>query len=306
MCTAGGVDGSLITPVGLGTCWVTARQQGGGPIYGDAVPVRRSFEVTPAQIEIRPEPKTKVYGAPNPEFTAQFVGWSTATRPRTSRVWWSPGHRTAHVGQYDVVASGASNPNYDIHYVTGRLDIQRAELTVTPEDKTRVYGDPLPTYTAAFEGLVNGDTGADITGLTEGPPKDASVGDYDILAFGATNPNYHYTYRAGTETITPAPLRITADDVTRRYGGPADTRRPTTGWSTASPTYAPLEFAGADPKAGVGTYPIVLSGTPDSRYANYDITYVDGTEQVTPAPLSIRAQNKTRLYGDPARPTPPC
>ncbi len=82
------------------------------------------------------------------------------------------------MGQYDVVASGASNPNYDIRYVTGRLDIQRAELTVTPDDKTRLYGDPLPAYTASFEGLVNGDTGADITGLKlEGPPKDRDVGD---------------------------------------------------------------------------------------------------------------------------------
>ncbi len=88
--------------------------------------------------------------------------------------------------------------------------------------------------------------------------------------------------------------------MTRRYGGhrrvPGDLRRA----GQRRDDLHGLEFAGADPKAGVGTYPIVLSGTPDSRYANYDITYLDGTEQVTPAPLSIRASDKTRRYGAPS------
>ena len=209
-----------------------------------------------AQIEIRPEPRTKVYGAPNPEFTAQISGLRNGDTVEDFPGLVVTGPPAgSDVGRYDVVASGASNPNYDIRYVTGSLDILPAELTVTPEDQTRVYGDPLPTYTAGFGGLVNGDTKADITGLQfDGPPKAATVGDdYDILAFGATNPNYHYTYLTGTETITPAPLRITADDVTRRYGTPADYRATYDGLVNGEHDLHGLKFAGADPKAGVGT-----------------------------------------------------
>ena len=206
------------------------------------------------------------------------------------------------VGRYDVVASEASNPNYDIRYVTGSLDILPAELTVTPEDQTRVYGDPLPTYTASFGGLVNGDTKADITGLQfAGPPKAATVGDdYDIHRLRGDQPQLplhlpdrHRDHHPGAtedhRRRRDPPLRHP-----RRL--PRDVRR--AGQRRARP--ARPEVRRRRPESRCRELPDPISGTPDSHYANYDITYLDGTERVTPAPLIIRASDKTRRYGAPS------
>src|SRR6185503_10764966 len=46
--------------------------------------------------------------------------------------------------------------------------------------------------------------------------------------------------------------------------------------------------------SGVGTYPITASG---AASANYAITYVGGTLTVTPAALTITADNQTKSYG---------
>ena len=65
--------------------------------------------------------QTKVYGADDPAYTATFDGLVNGdTEARPSPAWSSPGHRAgAGVGDYDITPSGATNPNYDIDYVTG-------------------------------------------------------------------------------------------------------------------------------------------------------------------------------------------
>ena len=76
------------------------------------------------------------------------------------------------------------------------MTVGRAPLTITPADRSRVYGAGKPSYAAGFDGLVNGDTASDITGLQiDGPAKAAGVGSYDIVASAADNPNYAYTYQ---------------------------------------------------------------------------------------------------------------
>ncbi len=51
------------------------------------------------------------------------------------------------MGEYFVDASGASNPNYDIFYSKGTLVITPAPLTITADDRTRVYGETRPPPT---------------------------------------------------------------------------------------------------------------------------------------------------------------
>ena len=78
--------------------------------------------------------------------------------------------------------------------------VKPAPLTITADDKTKVYGAADPTFTASFDGLVNGDTKADLTGLTvTGAPVDSSVGQRPIVASGVTDPNYVITYVKGTD-----------------------------------------------------------------------------------------------------------
>ena len=284
--------------MGVGTCSVTAHQAGGGPVYDAANPVTRTFQVTPAPVGIKVLDKTKTYGSPNPEFTARFdlLRNGDTADDFTGLVVTGP-PANSPVGTYDIVGSGASNPNYTVIYAKGHLKVEKAPLTITPDDQTRVYGADKPAYTADFDGLVNGDTTADITGLRiEGPAQTAHAGTHPIVASSATNPNYDIHYVPGHETITKAPLTVTADDVTRQYGGTPSTAPSSRGWSTTTPE-SPGSASPAPPSsADVGSYPITVTGESD----DYDLTFVDGTEKVTNAPLTIRVDDKTRRYGAPS------
>ena len=86
-----------------------------------------------------------------------------------------------------------------------------------------VYGGGLPALTASYSGFVNGDTAASLTTqptLSTTATADSHVAGspYSITASGAVDPDYTISYVAGTLSVTPAPLTITANDQTMVYG----------------------------------------------------------------------------------------
>ncbi|MCC9065454.1 MBG domain-containing protein [Flavobacterium piscisymbiosum] len=269
-----------------------------------------SSTVTPAALTITADDKTKMYGDDNPTLTLSYSGFvngdtvgSLTLAPITSAaaVTGSP------VGDYTISVSGAANPNYTISYVDGTLTITKALLTITADDKTKVYGEVNPTLTASYSGFVNGDTA---TNLTTAPTisttaLDASpVGTYTITASGAVSDNYDFTYVNGTLTITKATLTITADDQTKVYGAANPTLTASysgfaNGETSASLTTLPTISTTALDASPVGAYTITASGAVSD---NYDFTYVNGNLTITKALLTITADDKTKVYGE-ANPT---
>ena len=77
--------------------------------------------------------------------------------------------------------------------MAGTLTVTGAPLTITADDATRNYGDDNPTFTAHFDGFVNGD---DESVLTTAPTiattadAGSDVGTYPIIASGASAGNY--------------------------------------------------------------------------------------------------------------------
>src|SRR5208337_3293597 len=62
---------------------------------------------------------------------------------------------------YAIVASDAAGgglSNYTISYTNGSLTVTPATLIVTANNTTMVLGGPVPTFSAYYIGLVNGDT----------------------------------------------------------------------------------------------------------------------------------------------------
>ena len=285
----------------MGACTVTAHQAGGNVIWTDADPVSRTFDVLPAPLEITADDASKTYGDPDPELTASFDGLVNGdTKADITGLVLTGPPADSGAGSYDIVASNAANPHYDISYVAGTMTVGKAPLTVTPADRTRVYGADKPPYTAGFDGLVNGDTGDDITGLQiDGPAKAAGVGSYDIVASAADNPNYAYTYETGTETITAAPLTITADDTTVTYG------------AAVTPTWTGVGWVNGDTDEGIRTPPTcTAAGTAPGQHLgavgcagaedpNYTIGYAAGTLTVNPV---IRLDQTGLPAGMPRRP----
>ena len=216
---------------------------------------------------------------------------------------------SATVGTFNIVPSAATGnrlSNYTITYRPGTLTVNAAALTITANNNSKTYG-ALKTFSStafAASGLVNGDT---ITGVTEtstGAPALATVGTFNIVPSAATGnrlSNYTITYRPGTLTVNAAALTITANNNSKTYGTlktfsstafaasglvNGDTITGVTETSTGSPA-----------SATVGTYKIVPSAATGTGLSNYTITYRPGTLLITPAPLTITANNASMFQG---------
>ncbi|WP_370281453.1 MBG domain-containing protein [Pseudooceanicola sp.] len=107
--------------------------------------------------------------------------------------------------------------------------------------------------------------------------------------------------RIGAAEITPAPLTITPDDVTKTYGQSVTLD----GFSTSTlyfsdsvddVTLTSDGTAGSAPVVG-SPYDINASDATGTGLENYTITYATGDLTVTPAPLTISANDQTKTYG---------
>ncbi len=182
------------------------------------------------------------------------------------------------------------------------INVSPAPLTITANDTNKVYGAALPVFTASYSGLVNGDTASSLTTpVTLGTSATASspIGTYTITASGAAYTNYSISYVSGTLTVTPAALTITANDTNKVYGAELPTF--TASYSgfvngdTASSLTTPVTLGtSATASSPIGTYTITASG---AAYTNYSISYVSGTLTVTPAALTITANDTNKVYG---------
>jgi subtilisin family serine protease len=131
-------------------------------------------------------------------------------------------------------------------------------------------------------------------------------GPYAIVASNAQGTglgNYTITYVNGSLAVTPAPLTVTAGNQSKGYGTALNlgTGAFTTGtlFNGDSVNSVALTSTGAAATANVagGPYAIVASNAQGTGLGNYTITYVNGSLAVTPAPLTITANNQSKVYG---------
>ncbi len=104
--------------------------------------------------------KSKIYGTANPKLTVTYSGFVKGEDisvidippvPSTSAL------QEVMLGTYPITLSAGSDDNYDIILVNGNLEIQKAELTVTAENSTRVYGTENPSVlNDSYSGFVSG------------------------------------------------------------------------------------------------------------------------------------------------------
>src|SRR6266567_4896848 len=93
---------------------------------------------------------SRVYGATNPVFAASASGaLSGDTFTLTASTVATP---SSAAGTYSIVplASGANLANYNVVYVNGTLTVDKAVLTVTPNNQSIVAGSVLPSLSATI------------------------------------------------------------------------------------------------------------------------------------------------------------
>jgi hypothetical protein len=183
-----------------------------------------------------------------------------------------------------------------------------APLTITADDKTKVYGAAIVELTASYDGFVNGDTPASLTTLpmlATAVTAASHVGGYPITASGAASSDYAIGYFAGTFLVTPAPLGVTGDPKGRLYG---EANPPLTATisgfvfgetaDVAGVVGAPLLTTDATPSSPVAGSPYLISVAVGTLSApDYYFTTVDGQLFVEKAHLTIKADDATKVIG---------
>jgi hypothetical protein len=280
-------------------------------------PVSGALTITPADLLIAADNQTKFYGQTNVfgvgmtnKFTptglknGEWIGSVTLTC--------TGGAPTNTVGTYPIEISGATGGtadltnNYAVSYTNGVLTVKPALLTIKADNQSKEYGQVMTfmqsvTNNWTATGLVNGETIGAVTLTCYGGPATSGARDWAITPSGATNgtaslTNYAVAYAVGQLTVRPAPITISADSKGRIYG---DSNPTFTGSVSATKNGDVLAVSCnniATTSSPVGSYDIVpsLMGT----YAtNYTATAVKGTLTVSPAPLTITADNQSKPYG---------
>ncbi|MBQ6412703.1 MAG: hypothetical protein IJI19_04415, partial [Ruminococcus sp.] len=168
----------------------------------------------------------------------------------------------------------------------GSLEIAKAGLTITADDKTKIYGDPDPKLTATVKTLIGDDTIEYELSREEGE----DVGEYTIFVTPLTKraaSNYDITYVNGKFTITKAPLTVTADDKTKTYGDPDPDLTATVSGLKRNDTESVVSYALSRAKGeDVGTYDITAEASGEGP-KNYDVTYEKGEFTIEKAVITV-------------------
>ncbi|WP_425390567.1 MBG domain-containing protein [Ekhidna sp.] len=202
------------------------------------------------------------------------------------------------VGTYAITPGGLTSANYAITFEAGELNIGQKALTVTAQNQNKAYGSSDPTNAVSFEGFVDGEDVADLSGeLSYSRESGEDVGTYAITPSGLISANYAITFEAGELSIGQKALTVTAQNQSKTYG-------------SADPANA-VAYEGfvdgedVDDLSGelsysresgedVGTYAITPSGLTS---ANYAISFEAGELSIGQKALTVTAQNQSKTYG---------
>ncbi len=172
-----------------------------------AQPSGLTADITGASLTITAQDKSKTYGSPNPEFTLNYaglVGGETINEITNLKITCNA-NVSSKVGKYSISLSDGNATNYQISLVNGILEITKAILTVTAEDKIRVVGGSNPEFTITYQGFVNNETInaiAELPTATSAANAASPAGEYPITVSGGLSDNYTFKFVSGKLLVT--------------------------------------------------------------------------------------------------------
>ncbi|MBI1274531.1 filamentous hemagglutinin N-terminal domain-containing protein [bacterium] len=245
--------------------------------------------ITPATLTVTAQNKTKEYGDANPALTLGFSGFKNSDTSAlfTGYTLSSLADATTGVGTEAITLTGGSaGSNYTIVRNDGVLTITPAVLTVTAQNKTKVYGDANPVLTLGFSGFKNSDGVGLFTGYSLSTAANVGTGAGTAaisLTGGSAGGNYTIVRQNGTLTIARAGLNVIADNATRAQGEPNPAFTYTLSGLRNGDLPSVVSGVAMGANAGIhaapGTYVITPSG--GTGGANYTLYYVNGALVVT-------------------------
>jgi filamentous hemagglutinin family protein len=268
-----------------------------------------TLSVAKAALTVTADDKSKTYGDTDPTLSYSVNAGQLKYEDSASVVSGvSLGTTTgasATAGTHAIAASGGTAANYTVTLNSGTLNVAKAALTVTADDRSKTYGDADPTlsYSVNAGQLKYADTASVVSGVSLGTDTGAAAtaGTHAITASGGTAANYTLALNNGTLNVAKAVLAVTADNKSKTYG---DTD-PTLSYSvnteqlkytdTASVVSGVNLSTTTGAAATAGTHAISASG---GAASNYNLVLAGGTLSVAKATLAVSADDKAKTYGD--------
>ena len=214
------------------------------------------------------------------------------------------GNYTNEVTGTAVVKDAAGNnvtKQFTVKTENGSLDIAPKSVTVTAENKTKVFGEADPELTATVAGTV----GKDKVKYTVAREAGEDVGHYSVIPTGEEiQGNYKVTYKngdfeitkAGTMTLTP---ELTGKDAEKVYDG-----QPLSGGATATVKEGTkITYSTDGGETWSETLPSItdigtLNVTAKAENKNYEDVTVDYTLTVKHRKVTVTGNNGNKVYGE--------
>jgi methionine-rich copper-binding protein CopC len=207
-------------------------------------------------------------------------------------------------GLVTIRANQAGNDAFNAASSVERsFNVNKAQLTVTADNKSMTYGEAVPMLTLQYAGFVNSQTAAVLTTAPTASTTATSAsnaGQYAITVAGGTAANYDFTYVNGTLTINKADQEITVEPISDKLTSSAPFNVIASVNSGLSLTYSvsgPASISGntLTLSGSAGTVTVLVSQTGSTNYlpteASVSFTSVDprtisGVAQVGSAALT--------------------
>ncbi|MDF1623581.1 MAG: MBG domain-containing protein [Pseudohongiella nitratireducens] len=177
--------------------------------------------IEPAPIQIVSENLSRQYGAINPQFRIiDVVGMKLGQSADVLGAEVAPqATETTGVGAYEL-DTNLSTGNYTVTNTQGSLSVTPAQIEVSVNEASKVYGDAEAQYDFNINGLVAGDTQSDVLRASTSAELLSDVGTYNV-SIQLTTENYELAnVFNGLDqlTVTPRPIDVMFQaDVSREY-----------------------------------------------------------------------------------------
>ena len=302
-------------PVNVGTYWVSGKINETEDISA-AVAAAVKFQITKASLTVTANNNTITYGA-EPAANGYTVSGQLGsdTESVVSDVEYAYSYKQyGNVGAYDITPKDAKAANYEIKFVSGELTVEPKNITltsVTLADKTFDNTTAATVTAAAFDGLVNNDSlalGTDFTATAVYDSADASTAAAAkaTVSLGTTDKAKNYTLTNGNDFVThgvinKAVTTLTGTAKNAAYTGVAyDAANLTWNSNLTAPTvdvtyYSDAACTQTAQPINVGKYWAkgVIAESTNQSSAEAVVAF-----EITKAPLTITAKDKTITYGD--------
>ena len=262
--------------------------------YTGYIEVEEKLTITRRPVTVTAKSYQKTYNTADPTFEADVAGTLNG-----DKVAYDISRKAGEdVGEYPITASGEKEQgNYEVSYKPGTLTITEGSR---PADRQLSVADYSGEYDAEYHSItVNNVLHGDVVEYSDnnGESWSRELPEYTNVTNTAirvrvTNANYdpNPVELTGTVTITPKPVVVKADNVSKVYGescGDLNLTATVTGTFDGDQVEYTVSCDNSHSE-NVGDYPKVIKATGTATQGNYSVSYEDGDLKITKA---IRDEN---------------